>query len=184
MSDFNIPISLTLVRVFMVPLFTVVFYLPVYWGPILCSFIFVIAALTDWFDGFLARRWNQITKFGCFLDPVADKIMIITALFLISEHFHVWWITLPSSGMIVREVIISALREWIASNINGNNNISVSWISKVKTFVQMLSVTVLLLRSKEWVVIIGVITLYLSVLLTLWSMYRYLNVIRFKLLNQ
>lgn len=169
----NIPILLTVFRLIMVPCFAVVFYLPVNWGPMLCTAIFFIAAITDWFDGYLARRWGQITTFGAFLDPIADKIMIITALVLISEYFHVWWITIPASSIIIREIIISALREWMAK-INFNNNIAVSPISKLKTFIQMLSLTALLWRSEEWVIISGIITLYVAVLLTFWSMYHYL----------
>lgn len=185
MVFFNIPILLTLFRMVMVPCFTIVFYLPVYWGPMLCTLIFFISALSDWFDGFLARRWKQTTAFGKFLDPIADKIMIITALILISEHFHIWWITVPASSIVIREIIISALREWIASSIifKNKNNITVSWISKLKTFIQMLSLTALLWRSNEWIVIIGIITLYIAVLLAFWSMYHYLVRVRYKLLN-
>lgn len=169
----------------MVPCFTILFYVPVYWGPMLCTLIFFIAALTDWFDGFLARRWKQTTTFGKFLDPIADKIMIITALILISEHFHVWWITLPASSIIIREIIISALREWIATRISTQykNNIAVSWLSKLKTFIQMLSLTALLWRSDEWVIISGIVTLYIAVLLTLWSMFYYLSAVCYTLLN-
>lgn len=172
----NIPTILTVLRMIMVPCFTIVFYLPVNWSPMLCSIIFIFAALTDWFDGFLARRWKQITTFGRFLDPIADKIMIITALILIEEHFHSWWITLPASSIIIREIIILSLREWIASSTSKNrNNIHVLWISKFKTFVQMLSLTALLWRSDEWVIISGIVALYFSVLLTFWSMYCYFN---------
>lgn len=181
----NIPMSLTLLRVILVPFFTVIFYVPVNWSPILCTIIFFIAALTDWFDGFLARRWKQTTSFGKFLDPIADKIMVITALILIAEHFHVWWVTLPVSSIIVREIIISALREWIAGlNINYFNSIVVSWISKLKTFIQMLSLTALLWRSDEWIIVLGIITLYIAVLLTLWSMCYYLNNVRYILLGR
>lgn len=180
----NIPTVLTILRVIMVPCFTVLFYLPVHWAPMICTLIFFIASLTDWFDGFLARRWQQTTMFGRFLDPIADKIMIITALILISEHFHVWWITIPASSIIIREIIISALREWIANiNVNNQNKITVSWISKIKTFIQMLSVTALLWRSNDWIIIFGVIALYIAVLLTLWSMYYYLSIACYTLLD-
>lgn len=184
MIFFNIPVFLTIFRVTLVPCFTIMFYLPTYWGPMLCTIIFFIAALTDWFDGFLARRWKQTTTFGKFLDPIADKIMISTALILISEHFHVWWITLPASSIIIREIIISALREWIARvNFNQQNAIAVSWISKLKTFIQMLSLTALLWRLDEWMIITGIIALYIAVLLTLWSMYYYISIVRYQWLN-
>ncbi|URJ28348.1 CDP-diacylglycerol--glycerol-3-phosphate 3-phosphatidyltransferase [Candidatus Blochmannia vicinus (nom. nud.)] len=173
MDFINIPTYLTLFRVVMAPLFTMLFYLPMSWASTVCTVIFFVAAITDWFDGFLARRWNQTTNFGKFLDPVADKVMIISALILIAEHFHVWWVTLPSSSIIIREVIILALREWVAGIGNGNG-IKVSWVSKIKTCVQMLALTALLWSPYEWIVIIGVIALYISVLLTFWSMCAYL----------
>lgn len=166
----------------MAPCFAVLFYLPVYWAPTVCACIFFIAAVTDWCDGFLARRWKQITKFGKFLDPVADKIVLITALILISEHFHVWWVTLPVSSMIIREIIISALREWVALISKYRSNVSsVSWIGKIKTCVQMLSVLALLWRPDEWIIIIGIMALYVSVFLTFWSMYCYVYAARFDL---
>lgn len=180
MNFINIPTYFTLLRVFMVPCFAVVSYLPVYWAPMVCACMFFITAITDWFDGFLARRWEQTTKFGKFLDPVADKIMLITAFILISEHFHVWWVTLPISSMIIREIIVSALRQWIAI-IGKYDKISVSWIGKTKTCAQMLSVFALLWRHDEWIIITGIIALYISVLLTFWSMYCYVYAARFDL---
>lgn len=99
----NIPTLLTLFRVVLIPFFVVAFYLPFTWASFACALIFVFAAVTDWFDGFLARRWKQTTRFGAFLDPVADKVMVATALVLVCEHYHVWWITLPAATMIARE---------------------------------------------------------------------------------
>ncbi|WP_159715372.1 CDP-diacylglycerol--glycerol-3-phosphate 3-phosphatidyltransferase [Blochmannia endosymbiont of Camponotus nipponensis] len=177
MNFINIPTYFTLFRVVVVPFFTVVFYLPMSWASMVCTVIFFIAAVTDWFDGFLARRWQQTTSFGKFLDPVADKVMIVAALILIAEHFHVWWITLPSSVMIIREVIILALREWVAE-IGSRNEIRISWISKIKTFVQMLALTALLWSPDEWIVMTGIISLYVAVLLTFWSMCLYLYAAR------
>ncbi len=84
------------------------------WSPFAAALIFCVAAVTDWFDGFLARRWNQSTRFGAFLDPVADKVLVAIAMVLVTEHYHSWWVTLPAATMIAREIIISALREWMA----------------------------------------------------------------------
>ena len=106
----NIPTWLTLFRVVLIPFFVLAFYLPFSWAPMVCAVIFVFAAVTDWFDGFLARRWKQTTRFGAFLDPVADKVMVAVALVLVAEHYHSWWITLPAATMIAREIIISSLR--------------------------------------------------------------------------
>ncbi|MGP1931885.1 MAG: CDP-alcohol phosphatidyltransferase family protein, partial [Arsenophonus sp. ET-DL12-MAG3] len=92
----NTPTLLTLFRIILIPFFVLFFYLPFYWAPFVCAFLFVIAALTDWFDGFLARLLQQTTRFGTFLDPVADKIMVVTALVLVTEYYHVWWVTLPT----------------------------------------------------------------------------------------
>ncbi len=85
---FNIPTLLTLFRVVLIPFFVLAFYLPVVWAPFACALIFLVAAVTDWFDGYLARRWNQSTRFGAFLDPVADKVMVAIAMVLVAEHYH------------------------------------------------------------------------------------------------
>jgi CDP-diacylglycerol--glycerol-3-phosphate 3-phosphatidyltransferase len=116
--QFNIPTLLTLFRVILIPFFVLAFYLPVVWAPFACALIFLVAAVTDWFDGYLARRWNQSTRFGAFLDPVADKVMVAIAMVLVAEHYHTWWVTLPAATMIGREIIISALREWMADWVN------------------------------------------------------------------
>ncbi|QOI11042.1 CDP-diacylglycerol--glycerol-3-phosphate 3-phosphatidyltransferase [Blochmannia endosymbiont of Colobopsis nipponica] len=176
----NIPTWLTLSRIIVTPFFVLVFYLPFHWCPLVCSLIFFTAAITDWFDGFLARRWRQITNFGTFLDPVADKIMVVIALILIAEYFHVWWITLPTVVIVIREIIISALRGWLAE-LNSCFRISVSCIAKVKTVILMLALIVLLWHPHVWIVNIGVIILYLAMLLTFWSMFQYLNAACFNL---
>ena len=128
--QFNIPTLLTLFRVILIPFFVLAFYLPFSWAPFACALIFFVAAVTDWFDGFLARRWNQSTRFGAFLDPVADKVMVAIAMVLVAEHYHTWWVTLPAATMIAREIIISALREWMAE-LGKRSSVAVSWIGKV-----------------------------------------------------
>ncbi|PKH24216.1 CDP-diacylglycerol--glycerol-3-phosphate 3-phosphatidyltransferase [Enterobacterales bacterium CwR94] len=180
--QFNIPTCLTLFRVAMIPFFVLAFYLPFHWAPFACALIFVIAAITDWFDGYLARRLKQTTRFGAFLDPVADKVMVAIALLLVAEYFHAWWITLPAATMIAREIIISALREWMAE-IGKRNSVAVSWIGKVKTTAQMLSLVALLWRPVEWVEAVGVVALYIAAVLTFWSMFQYLSAARNDLLE-
>lgn len=175
--QFNIPTCLTLFRVFLIPFFVLAFYLPFQWASFVCAVIFVVAAATDWFDGFLARRWKQTTRFGAFLDPVADKVMVAIALVLVTEHFHSWWITLPAATMIAREIIISALREWMAE-IGKRSSVAVSWIGKVKTTAQMLALVALLWRPDYLTVGAGVIALYIAAALTFWSMYQYLHAAR------
>ncbi|VFP84375.1 CDP-diacylglycerol--glycerol-3-phosphate 3-phosphatidyltransferase [Candidatus Erwinia haradaeae] len=173
----NIPTLITLFRVILIPFFVLVFYLPFQWAPLVCALIFICAAVTDWFDGFLARRWKQTTRFGAFLDPVADKVMVVIALVLIDEYFHSWWITLPVSTMIAREIIISSLREWMAE-IGKRNNVAVSWIGKIKTAMQMLALFALLWRPDHIVEGAGITALYISVVLTCWSMLQYLHTSR------
>ncbi|MEM6159747.1 CDP-diacylglycerol--glycerol-3-phosphate 3-phosphatidyltransferase [Erwinia sp. P6884] len=174
---FNIPTLLTLFRVFLIPFFVLAFYLPFHWAPLACALIFIVAAVTDWFDGYLARRWKQTTRFGAFLDPVADKVMVAMALVLVAEYFHSWWITLPAATMIAREIIISALREWMAE-IGKRSSVAVSWIGKVKTTAQMLALFALLWRYDSTVIAIGVVALYVAAVLTFWSMYQYLSASR------
>ena len=93
---FNVPIFLTIFRVFLIPFFVIAFYLPIESAPFITTFIFFIAGVTDWLDGYLARKWKQTTRFGAFLDPVADKVMVVAALVLIVEYQHTFWITIPA----------------------------------------------------------------------------------------
>ncbi|KQN56761.1 CDP-diacylglycerol--glycerol-3-phosphate 3-phosphatidyltransferase [Erwinia sp. E602] len=173
----NIPTLLTLFRVVLIPFFVLAFYLPFQWAPLVCALIFIVAAITDWFDGFLARRWKQTTRFGAFLDPVADKVMVAIALVLVAEYFHSWWITLPAATMIAREIFISALREWMAE-IGKRSSVAVSWIGKVKTTAQMLALFALLWRPNALIEGVGVVALYIAAVLTFWSMYQYLSAAR------
>ncbi|MEW9906647.1 MAG: CDP-diacylglycerol--glycerol-3-phosphate 3-phosphatidyltransferase [Candidatus Symbiodolus clandestinus] len=170
----NIPILLTLLRIALIPFFVLFFYVPTHWGPPACAGLFVLAAITDWCDGFLARYWHQTTPFGVFLDPVADKIMVATALVLIATRYHTVWITLPSAIMIVREIIISALREWMAE-FGQRYAVPVHWIGKIKTAAQMIALTILLWRPSATIEIFGFIALYVATLLTFWSMLYYLR---------
>ncbi|AWK14279.1 CDP-diacylglycerol--glycerol-3-phosphate 3-phosphatidyltransferase [Candidatus Fukatsuia symbiotica] len=173
----NIPTWLTLLRIVLVPFFVLAFYLPFTWAPMFCALIFVFAAVTDWFDGFLARRWKQTTRFGAFLDPVADKVMVVIALMLVTEYYHVWWITLPVAIVITREIIISSLREWMAE-IGKGSSMVVSWMGKMKTTAQMLSLVGLLWRPIPIVEFTSIVLLYVAVVLTFWSMFQYLNRVR------
>lgn len=130
--------------------------------------------MTDWFDGFLARRWNQSTRFGAFLDPVADKVLVAIAMVLVTEHYHSWWVTLPAATMIAREIIISALREWMAE-LGKRSSVAVSWIGKVKTTAQMVALAWLLWRPNIWVEYAGIALFFVAAVLTLWSMLQYLR---------
>ena len=112
--NLNIPNILSLTRIAVVPVFVVVFYLPFAWANVATAAIFAIAAFTDWLDGYLARRLNQTSRFGAFLDPVADKLLVAVALILLVAADPTPWLTIPAIIIIGREIAISALREWMA----------------------------------------------------------------------
>lgn len=169
----TIPNILTLLRLVLIPVFVVTFYLPYSWAPFVAAMVFWLAAVTDYFDGMLARKLGQTSRFGAFLDPVADKVMVATALILITEHFASVWITIPALTMIAREIIISALREWMAE-IGKRASVAVSWVGKVKTTSQMFALWVLIWRYDDWMVWVGYAALYIATVLTYWSMFQYL----------
>ncbi|EKE78003.1 CDP-diacylglycerol--glycerol-3-phosphate 3-phosphatidyltransferase [Gallaecimonas xiamenensis] len=168
----TIPNLLTLFRLLLIPIFLVVFYLPYFWAHYAAAFVFWLAAITDWLDGYLARKLQQSTPFGAFLDPVADKVMVTAALVLIVQHFQSLWITVPAVIMISREIVISALREWMAE-LGKRSHVAVSWIGKVKTTAQMLAL-IGLVSGWQPFVFLGMPLLYVAVVLTLWSMISYL----------
>ncbi|QIW14901.1 CDP-diacylglycerol--glycerol-3-phosphate 3-phosphatidyltransferase [Pasteurellaceae bacterium RH1A] len=170
----NFPTYLTLFRVILIPLFIAAFYLPPAYAPEVSTLIFFIACMTDWFDGYLARKWNQTTRLGAFLDPVADKVLVAVALVSVVEYYHLWWITIPAGIMISREIIISALREWMAE-IGERANVAVSKMGKIKTTAQMLALGGLLWRLNETMEILAFILLYVAAILTIWSMWQYLK---------
>lgn len=171
----NIPNILTLARIAFIPLLVVLFYLPFEWSMPVAAAFFALAAVTDWLDGYLARRWNQSTPFGAFLDPVADKLMVAVALALLIERFDTWVLTLPALVIIGREIVISALREWMAE-MGKRGAVAVSWIGKLKTTLQMMAILVLLAFPPGHMIAgVGIITLYGAAALTLWSMIQYLK---------
>ncbi len=175
MLTIKIPNLLTLLRIVLIPVFILVYYLPYNWAPWVASGIFGLAAITDWFDGYLARRLNQSSPFGAFLDPVADKLMVAAALVLLVEAFASPLITIPAIIIIGREIVISALREWMAE-LGQRASVAVSMIGKIKTTLQMVSILVLiaapLYSTFSWV---GIAALYGAAILTLWSMFVYLR---------
>ena len=171
----NIPNILTLARIVFIPLLVVLFYLPVSWSMPLAAGLFALASVTDWLDGYLARRWDQSTPFGAFLDPVADKLMVAVALALLIERYDASWLTLPAMVIIGREIVISALREWMAE-MGKRGTVAVSWIGKFKTSLQMIALLLLLAFAPGTpIAMLGVATLYVAALLTLWSMIDYLR---------
>ncbi len=172
----NLPTTLTLTRIVIIPLLIAAFYLPVWWNGLLAAVIFVLAAVTDVFDGYLARRTQQTTRFGAFLDPVADKLIVAAALALIIERAGTWVVTVPALVIIAREITVSALREWMAE-VGGSRALAVTFLAKLKTFVQMAAIIALLLHQPMLglpVFTVGLVLLYVSAVLTVWSMLSYL----------
>lgn len=172
----NLPNLLTLLRIVLVPIFALLYLAPGGGLYLYAGILFALAAFTDWLDGFLARKLGQTTRFGAFLDPVADKLIVVTALILlIGEHANLW-LTLPAIVIVSREIFISALREWMAE-MNRRGLVAVTTFSKVKTALQMIAIAILLANVPDlddrWV-IAGYVLLYAAALMTLWSMCIYL----------
>lgn len=175
--SWTIPNLLTLLRIALIPVFVLVYYLPVSWNNEACTLIFGLAAITDWFDGYLARKLKQVSAFGAFLDPVADKLIVAVALVMLVQNNPTVWFVIPAAIIIGREITISALREWMAE-IGERAQVAVSVIGKIKTTLQMIALLLLLyndpigpLPTNE----VGVVLLYLAAALTLWSMVIYLK---------
>ncbi len=177
---FNLPILLTWLRIVAIPLLIAIYYLPAGWATlaerdVAATLIFVAAALTDWADGFLARKLNQTSAFGAFLDPVADKLMVAAALIVLVQLGRTDAII--ATIIIGREITISALREWMAK-IGAAKSVAVSMLGKVKTAAQMLAIPLLLYRVPLFgqdVLILGNWLIWIAALLTLWSMGYYLR---------
>ncbi len=177
----NAPNMLTLLRIALIPVFVLLYYLPYTWSYLAATLIFALAAVTDWLDGYLARRLGETSAFGAFLDPVADKLMVATALVLIvdtnpTSHSGIW-IALPAAVIIGREIAVSALREHMAE-LGARAKVAVSMMGKVKTNAQMLALLLLIYQMPIGTlptVSIGMIMLYIAAALTLWSMVLYLK---------
>lgn len=173
----KIPNILTLLRIVLIPIFVLVYYLPTQWAGLLAAAIFGLAAITDWLDGYLARKLNQSSPFGAFLDPVADKLIVAAALVVLVEYYASPLMSIPAIIIISREIVISALREWMAE-LGKRASIAVSYIGKVKTALQMISIGVLIAAPMHsTLATMGLGLLYIASLLTLWSMVQYLKAV-------
>jgi cardiolipin synthase (CMP-forming) len=179
--SWNLPNLLTLARIVAIPLLVAVFYLPMglteFERNVLATSIFVVASITDWIDGWLARRWNQTSPFGAFLDPVADKLMVCAALVALLEMGRLE----PLIGLIIigREITISALREWMAE-LGARKSVAVNWMGKAKTIAQMVAIPFLLfygeifgglIDTRAW----GEVLIWIAAALTFVSMVYYLR---------
>jgi CDP-diacylglycerol--glycerol-3-phosphate 3-phosphatidyltransferase len=175
----TVPTLLTLLRIALVPVLVLFFYLPFQWSNFACAAVFTLAAATDWADGFIARKTGQMSRFGEFLDPVADKLMVATALILLVQRQEIREAIFAIAAAVIvgREITISALREWM-SEVGERARVNVSWVGKVKTGFQMTAIAFLLYHDNIfWIPIafMGELLLYTSAALTLWSMWTYLQ---------
>ena len=183
----TIPNQITVFRIILIPIFIIVFYLPVSWNHFGAFVVFWLASVSDALDGYLARKLNQTSAFGAFIDPVADKLMVVTALIVIVQDYQTWWISIPAMIMIAREIFISALREFMSS-IGKRNEIAVSEMGKYKTFAQMLSLQGLIWRPDydiplilfdfphQILMAIAYSLFFVATILTIWSMVSYFKV--------
>ena len=171
----NVPNLLTWLRILLIPLFVGIFYLSVPHQNLFATIVFTIAALTDWLDGWLARRLNQASAFGAFLDPVADKLMVAAALITLVQLARVDAVI--ALIIIGREITVSALREWMAK-IGESRSVAVSFVGKIKTVSQMVAIPLLLYHDRIGVFStqrVGTWLIYIAALLTLISMGYYLK---------
>jgi CDP-diacylglycerol---glycerol-3-phosphate 3-phosphatidyltransferase len=182
----TVPTMLTLARIVMIPVLVLVFYLPFKWTNFASAAVFILASVTDWLDGWIARRYHQYSAFGAFLDPVADKLMVATALFLIVQGHPTAWMAFWAAVIVGREIAVSALREWMAE-LGQRARVQVAAVGKIKTIVQMVAISMLLYaivpaeppQPKPWmgdvIFVVGDWLLAGAALLTLWSGYEYLR---------
>lgn len=173
----NLPNLLTLLRIIIIPIFVLFFYLPFKWSHLACAFLFFIAGLTDWLDGFIARRYQLTSPLGEFLDPVADKLIVAVALVLLVAEHDFPYLAIPAAIIVGREIVISALREWMAE-IGKRASVAVSYVGKAKTLIQMFAIFLLLLYRPGGLILwgfLGYCFLYIAAILTLWSMVMYIK---------
>lgn len=173
----TIPTVLTLSRIALLPVMVVVYHLPYAWTNFAAAAIFGFGAVTDWLDGWIARRYGLYSAFGAFLDPVADKLAVTVALFIIVQAHPTIWMAVWAAIIVSREITISALREWMAA-IGHRARVRVAALGKIKTIVQMIALIMLLYRADLLglpIFRIGEWLLAVAALLTLWSGYVYLR---------
>ena len=180
-KEHTLPLILTYLRIVAIPLFVAVLYVPESWiaertANVISMWIFILAAITDWADGWLARKWNQTTPFGAFLDPVADKLMVAAALIVLTEKGYVD--PLATLIIISREITISALREWMAQ-VGNAKSVAVNMLGKVKTVTQLVAIPFLLFNGVLFGLFhtnpLGRVLIWIAALITLWSMVVYLR---------
>ncbi len=173
----NIPNSLTVIRILLIPVFILVFYLPYQWTHAAAAALFALGAVTDWLDGYLARKLDQVSRFGAFLDPVADKLLVAVALVLLVQADPRAWLAITAAIIIGREIAVSALREFMAE-MGQRSRVKVATVGKVKTVAQMSAIVLMIYRipiRDVPIYEIGYVLLVIAAGLTLWSMFVYMR---------
>ena len=173
----NLPNLLTLLRIALIPVLVLLIILPGAWTYEASAAVFLLASLTDWLDGYLARRLKLQTALGAFLDPVADKLIVVTVLVMLTGRYGDLWFSLAAAVIVGREIMISALREWMAE-MQRRGVVAVAWLGKAKTTAQMIAILVLLYTPETatgWQPTLGFVLLLLAAVLTLASMVNYLR---------
>jgi CDP-diacylglycerol---glycerol-3-phosphate 3-phosphatidyltransferase len=174
---FNLPNALTWFRIVAIPLVVIVFYLPVPWARPAAGLLFALAGITDYFDGYLARRLNQTSNFGAFLDPVADKLIVSTALVVLVQSDPQVVLAIVAGIIIGREITVSALREWM-SVIGARSHVAVTFFGKWKTTLQIIGISLMLYQHPIFgleLYPVGTVLLFIAAGLTIWSMLDYLR---------
>lgn len=177
MRLWTLPNLLTLLRIALIPVLVCVYYLPWKHASFTAGLIFLVAAITDWIDGWLARRYGLHTAFGAFLDPVADKLMVAVVLVVLVQSDPKPWLAVVAAVIIGREISISALREWMAE-LGQRASVAVAWLGKWKTGFQMTALTMMLIREPLFglpIYLMGQLCLVVAAVLTLWSALSYLR---------
>ncbi len=182
----TLPNQITLFRIILIPIFLLIFYLPLSWSHFGAFAVFWLASVSDALDGYLARKLNQSTPFGAFIDPVADKLMVVCGLVVIAQDYQQWWITIPALLMIAREIIISALREFMSSR-GKRDEVAVSEMGKYKTAAQMLGIMgliwqpdydipLIIFNFPHQILMFAAYSFYaIATILTVWSMIEYIR---------
>ncbi len=176
-NPYTVPNLLTALRIVLIPVIVALFYLPYGWGEVPAGLLFAVAGITDTLDGYVARRMGQVSHLGTFLDPVADKLIVATALVLIVSRNPVWYVTLTAAVIIGREIAISALRAWMAE-MGARHKVAVSALGKFKTIAQIVGLSMMLFYEDLLglpIYRIGLALTVVAAVLTLWSMSVYLQ---------
>lgn len=170
----TLPNIITFIRIALIPVFLLVYYLSEGPSYFYAAFVFWFAGVSDALDGYLARKLNQSTPFGAFLDPVADKVMVTAGMFVIVEQYQSIWVTIPAVVMLSREIIMSALREWM-SQLGKRDVVAVSKMGKTKTVAQMLALIGLIWNHGTLLTGLSFAYYYIAFILTVWSLYEYFS---------